>query len=311
MRISIGFFLFLVSISFSTLSQTLLLKNGDTVKGSSINCKKETVAITVDGNELYYRRHEVEGFFDNAGPMLYLKLIPDVDPEKFEYAFFERILDGEISVYKWVSQYLTSSVPVAAVGMGTKTVSTSLSLFAEKGDLYGWLVQNQGAEPLIMLEYTDNEEKALLKSMIMDRPEFVDRIRSDKFKYKYDHIVELLTEYNVAKFQKSAGKITTLSPVLLYRVPKKKYFPIQITVDDSAKYDMPVKRALAVPLQPNTLHKLCITYDTLKTCLPFRRIPYFMQYFAIDHKEGQYKLKLEPSDEKNATFYINKSLTYP
>lgn len=279
--LSLSFF----TLANSCLSQTLVLKNGQTVIGKDIHCKKGSVLVTVDSRETIFPIEEVVGFFEREGPLMYLKFIPDADPLRPMYNFFERVVDGKIRIYKEIAK-----------GMGKN--GNAIQFFAEKGDSYG----------CVLTFYQGKQYLELLKTMVKDRPEFLDRVEDSKFKYTPEGIVNLLTEYNLEEFEAPTHEGATTSIALFYLIRRAKAFPLKITVDDKTSYDMPPRQGLSLSLPSNEISKVCASYEGLKSCILVRRIPHFNQYFKVDCDGKQ--IKLDVSDKGDALYYINRANDY-
>jgi hypothetical protein len=275
----------------------LFLKNGERIefKKNSVTASKTEIKIkSVDEGKLKFKPEEVAGYYSlKDESTFYLKPETDDDSQLQTYDFMEKIVGGEINLYK---NFFAGSAPAGPGGVAT---ASRTYLYLQKGSDF---------RPLGLMEFhfignkSDKTRRTdILKSFVSDRPDLVATIEAEDFKPNEKSISEIVNDYNVSKYKPYANSTNPPSSVFFY-LKGKVIQPVKLIVNENAEYTLSSDRLVSVSLPINQYTKICVNSH----CELLESSQWYIRYFevAIDDKEG--KVEFNNVRSLDANFYFKR-----
>lgn len=274
-------------------SNLMILTNGQTHAFKKWKLLKDELNIIgPKGERLILRADDVEGYFDKQNLRRYYKkkiksnyMAEMRDPD---YEFVQIILDGRIRLYQSFRKLmaLTPSAPGLVA-----------EYLVEKDDVY---------EYVISAGTSRRESREVLKAMVGDDPQLLEKVSSEEFNINFDNILELVNNYNVRSFQGfSQSAYNSMGSVVFYVWAKKDPgVTLSLNVNDTINYELSIRKPLTVKLPAEAPSKVCFVSGTRKACTVMAAFSFGRQYWQLMVDRGL-SLKMNRESVDDALYYLN------
>lgn len=296
-RIGTQLVLLFILFPYVVPAQTLVLNDSTLIQGSKIQLDDELVHVKTAAGKVTYKATDVAGYFPKGGPFFYLKPFPSINDAMLEYVplsskkskkfeFIERVVDGEINLYRRV-------VRQSPMGTGVGPNGAPIGV---KGGEQSFLFVEKGAKTY----FVSSTDRIVF---LMDSCEVKTQWLSRTFK---GTVPDLVRQYNLSKFKSYVPVSNNVSPMYFYPYYVNGFGWLELTVNDTIKYSVPHDKVLEVKLPAHKMVKVCARSAKAQVCELVKAVPYYPVYFQIKLDAKKNSTELIASDKSNAEYFTDK-----
>lgn len=287
----------------------LVLNNGSVIGFVSLSKSASYVKIRSLSSDkrMEIKKGNILGYYEAATNRMYFKkYLPDLKKKKIKYAFVEKIIYGEINVYRRIFQSSGGNSvynPDAFGGTGyTNYGTTTTYLYAEKDGALK-KVSRRVAKNVFEIGAKDNSKK-ILQSLISDHDSLIHVVKSKKFKNYSKEVEEVIRAYNLGNYRERT-RDSALGNVVFYRRNKRQLKEEVTLIVEGNEYQICRKGLLKMKIPIGDPIKVCLDRVIDRNCKLISSPGLFTSYYEVSLNKDR-EVKIEWREKDKAEWYFNE-----